>query len=119
MKFKPLIAVALCGALAVSACASNPDSIQATYVSPMTYGAYTCEQLRAENARVGARVSEVTGQQRSNASADAWALGVSLVLFWPAIFFMANGDKKDELARLKGEYEAIQQSAIAKGCITA
>ena len=118
MVFKSTVAVALSCTLALSACASNPDSIQASYVSPMTYGAYTCDQLRSENARVGARVAEVTGQQRSNANADAWALGIGMVVFWPALFFMANGDKKDELARLKGEYEAIQQAAVTKGCLT-
>ncbi|WP_200241917.1 hypothetical protein [Lamprobacter modestohalophilus] len=46
-------------------------------------------------------------------------MGVGLVLFWPALFFLAGGDKKDELARLKGEYDALEQAAIQKDCMIA
>ena len=41
-----------------------------------------------------------------------------MVPFWPALFFMAAGsDKQAELSRLKGEYDAVQQAAIAKDCM--
>ncbi|HUH23634.1 MAG TPA: hypothetical protein VLZ51_06195, partial [Brevundimonas sp.] len=67
--------------------------------------------------RIGQRVDEVTGQQRKQANNDAIAMGVGLVLFWPALFFLAGGnDKKEELGRLKGEYDALQQAAVAKRC---
>jgi len=46
-------------------------------------------------------------------------MGVGLVLFWPALFFLAGSDKKDELARLKGEYDALEQAAIQKDCMIA
>ena len=41
---------------------------------------------------------------------------MGLVLFWPALFFMIGKDQKEELGRLKGEYEALEQSAIQKEC---
>ena len=47
---------------------------------------------------------------------DAVALGVGLVIFWPALFFMIGGDKSQELGRLKGEYDALEQAAILKKC---
>lgn len=34
-------------------------------------------------------------------------MGVGLMLFWPALFSLAAGDEKAELARLKGEFEAM------------
>jgi hypothetical protein len=42
---------------------------------------------------------------------------VSLVLFWPAIFFV-GGDKGNaaEVGRLKGEMQAIEQANIARNC---
>jgi len=43
-------------------------------------------------------------------------MGVGLVLFWPALFFLIGDDKKEELARLKGEYEALEKIAIQKDC---
>lgn len=114
---KSLVAAALCAALTASACASNPDSISASYVSPLAYQSYDCGQIRSELVRISNRVADVTGQQRRQANNDAWAMGVGLVLFWPALFFLAGGsDKKEELARLKGEYDALQVSATEKRC---
>ena len=105
-------------ALVAAGCASSPDSITAQYVSPLQYQSYSCEQLGAESQRIGVRVSEVTGQQQSKATSDAVATGVGVVLFWPALFFLGSGsDKKEELSRLKGESEAIQQAAIQKNCM--
>lgn len=113
---KKTVALALCAGL-VSACATNPDKISAQYVSPLAYQGYTCDQIRTELVRVGTRVSEVTGQQRKQANNDALAMGVGLVIFWPALFFLAGGsDKKEELGRLKGEYDALQVSANEKSC---
>lgn len=44
-------------------------------------------------------------------------MGVSLVLFWPALFFI-DGDNPDaqEYARVKGEYLAVEQAYIKKNC---
>jgi hypothetical protein len=57
-------------------------------------------------------------QQRKHTD-DEIAMGVGLVLFWPALFFLGGGDKKDELGRLKGEYDALDQAAIEKNCTVA
>jgi len=97
-------------------CASNPNKIQASYVSPLQYSHLDCDQIRMEMVRVSARVSEVSGAQKKQANGDAVAMGVGLVIFWPALFFLAGGDRKEELARLKGEYEALQSAAIEKKC---
>jgi hypothetical protein len=41
---------------------------------------------------------------------------VSLILFWPAAFFIKGDDASPELARLKGTAEAINRAAVHKGC---
>jgi hypothetical protein len=42
---------------------------------------------------------------------------VSLLLFWPAAFALGgNQTVETEYARLKGEYDAVQQAAILKNC---
>lgn len=43
-------------------------------------------------------------------------MGVCLVLFWPALFFMMGDDQEEELASLKGQYDALEQAAIQKDC---
>lgn len=100
----------------LTACASPPDKISAAYVSPLQYQSYTCDQIREEIMRVNRKLMEVSGAQKKEASKDAVAMGVGLVIFWPALFFLAGDDKKEELARLKGEYDALEQSAIQKNC---
>lgn len=72
-----------------------------------------------EITRVSRRVSEISGVQQSQATKDSVALGVGLILFWPALFFMIGKDKEEELGRLKGEYEALEQTAIQKKCSVA
>ena len=100
----------------VAGCATSPEKISATYVSPLQYQSYSCTQLKEESLRVSSRVMEVTGQQKKEATKDAVAMGVGLVLFWPALFFLIGDDKKEELGRLKGEYEALDKASIAKDC---
>jgi hypothetical protein len=116
MRQMSAIALAVSASLAAS-CATPPDRVSAAYVSPLQYQAYTCDQVTVELQRIGVRVSEVTGQQQRAATNDQIAMGVGLVLFWPALFFLASdNNKKEELSRLKGEYDALQQSATMKNC---
>ena len=113
---RPIITAALCASL-LAACASSPEKISAAYVSPIQYSGYDCDQIRSELLRVSGKVREVAGAQKQKANNDAIAMGVGLVLFWPALFFIAGGnDRKEELSRLKGEYDALEQAAIQRNC---
>lgn len=104
-------------ALCLSAgCSTPPDKISASYVSPMQYSNYSCAQIKGEMGRVQRQLAQVTGAQQKHADNDAVAMGVGLVLFWPALFFLAGDDQKEELSRLKGEYEALQQASIRQEC---
>ena len=114
LKKGPVVAITLSGL--VIGCASDPSDIEAQYVSPMQYNSYNCNQVEAELQRVSGRVREVTGVQKDEAQEDAIATGVGLVLFWPALFFLGGDDKEQELSRLKGEYNALEKSAIKKEC---
>jgi hypothetical protein len=101
----------------IAACASSPDNITAAYVSPLQYQSFSCPQLREEATRVSSRAIQATGAQQSRATSDAVATGVSLVLFWPALFFIrGDGTNAAELARLRGEMEAVEQASIRKNC---
>jgi hypothetical protein len=45
------------------------------------------------------------------------ATGVALIVFWPTAFFVkGDGATAAELGRLKGEFDALEQVAIQKGC---
>ena len=98
-------------------CASSSDAIKPAYVSPLQYQSYTCQQLGAELERVSRRASEAAGAQDAKRSQDQLATGAAIVIFWPAAFFVGgDGPMAAELARLKGEFEAIEQASIQKNC---
>lgn len=113
---KLVLTTCLISQLGLVACASKSENISASYVSPLTYQDYNCKQVRSELVRVSRRVNEVSGVQDAQASKDSVAMGVGMILFWPALFFMIGKDKEEELSRLKGEYEALEQTAIQKNC---
>ena len=112
---KLLAAVAATALLA--GCATSPKDIAPAYVSPVLYQNLSCQQLAAEAARVSAAAAAATGAQQQQASKDATMVGVGMILFWPAMFFV-GGDKGNaaEVARLKGEMQAIEQANIQKNC---
>jgi hypothetical protein len=103
--------------LALAGCASKSSEIAATYVSPIQYQSYTCAQLAEEAQRVSEAAATATGVQDNQASKDAVAAAVGVVVFWPTLL-MVGGDRVNaaQLAHLKGEMEAIQQVSIQKRC---
>lgn len=112
-----LVIVTAVGLLVLTGCASTSDKITASYISPMQYDNYNCRQLAEEAQRVSARASVAAGAQDSQATKDTVATTAAVIIFWPAAFFV-QGDKQNaaELARLKGELEAIEQVSIRKQC---
>ncbi len=113
--FTKSLAVGLAGLMFLG-CATAPRKISASYVSPLQYSDLTCREIRGELLRVNRRLTEASGVQQGEATKDAVALGVGLILFWPAVFFMIGSDKEQEIAGLKGEYEALESAAIKNEC---
>lgn len=111
----PLIAFLACAVTA--GCAQKPDEISAAYVSPTKYENTSCSDIAAEAQRVSARQASLTGQQQKQASDDAAATTVGIILFWP-VLFMIDGDDETatELSRMKGEFEALRDASERKGC---
>ena len=114
--FKAVLVLTLSASIAVSGCAKRSSDVAAAYRSPHVYQGLTCPQLAAERRRVESRVAAVADKQDSAATRDAVAMGVGLVLFWPALFLLAAGDEKAELAQLKGEHEALVAAQGMKSC---
>jgi hypothetical protein len=108
------VAVAI---LALVGCAKDASQVGSTYISPITYQGYACPQLAEEAQRVSARAAEAAGVQDQKATNDKVAMGVGLVVFWPALLFTKGNDENTaELARLKGQMDAIEQVSIQKRC---
>ena len=111
------VAAAAALSFVVVGCAKPPEKIAASYVSPLLYQNLSCEQLQLEATRVSGRAAELTGAQSNSRGSDAALTAVGIVLFWPALFFIGGDDAQTtELARVKGEMQAIEQASIANNC---
>jgi hypothetical protein len=102
----------------LAGCASQPEKIQAAYVSPDQYQRHDCQQIAAEKGRVERRVNTLYSSLKKTADNDATQMGVGLVLLWPTLFFLEGGDGAEaaEYAQLKGQYEALEEVSIQKRC---
>ncbi len=103
--------------LFLAGCNSKSADIAPSYVSPVTYHNFTCEQLQVEAHGVSQRGSVAAGQQYRARKNDVVKTTVGVILFWPVI--LANegdGAKASELAKLKGRMNAIQQASVQKNC---
>jgi hypothetical protein len=108
---------AILGAVALGGCASSSSDIAPSYVSPIQYQSLSCQQIGAEAETVSYRAAQAAGVQDQKASNDAVATGVGVVLFWPALFFVkGDGASAAELARLRGEFHALESAARQKNC---
>jgi hypothetical protein len=115
-EFRPNILVLAFGA-AISGCASHADQITGSYTSPLQYQNYTCAQIGEEAQRISARVTQLSGIQDQKAANDAIATTAAVIIFWPAAFLVGGNDQNTaELARLKGEFEAMEKVSVQKNC---
>ena len=94
-------------------CASNPNKIPASYVSPFKYKAYDCDQIIVEMDYVSKRTVRLFNSLEKDHKNDQAQMGVGLLLFWPTLFFLEGGDGPEaaQYADLKGEFEALRQAS--------
>ena len=112
-----LTAVATALSLTAAGCASRSEDVAASYVSSSMYSSYSCRELNVEAQRVSAAAAAAAGVQDSARTRDAVATTAALVVFWPAAFFVGgNSAQTAELARLKGQMQAIEEASIQKRC---
>ncbi|MEO1766920.1 hypothetical protein [Thiobacter aerophilum] len=112
-----LFTVSACATAQLTGCARASKDIAAQSVSPLQYQQYDCGQIMAEMQRVQTRATQLAGRLDQAAANDKAIAGVGLILFWPALFALGGTKAQEaEYARLKGEYDALQQVAIQKQC---
>ncbi|MDD9807722.1 MAG: metal ABC transporter ATP-binding protein [Gammaproteobacteria bacterium] len=114
---KTLLLATAIGCALAGGCATNPDNIEPTALSPLSYKEYSCEEIAAEISRVAERESELRAVLKERADTDAVQMGVATLLFFPTLFWI-DGDGPDtlEYARLKGEHKALTEAAASRQC---
>lgn len=105
------LALAIACATALAACANRPDTIRASYVSHEKYAYLDCQQLASKMGDTRADLDRYSRMQNSKATGDAW--GVFLI---GVPFSKLSGDHEGDVARLKGEVEAIDTAMVKARC---
>ena len=63
-------------------CAASAKNVSPSYVSPIQYQHYNCDQIQQELTKCSRTVQQVAGQQGLAANKEEWAMGVGMVVFW-------------------------------------
>ena len=92
-------------------CASRPDRISASFVSHDKFMQNTCSELAVLRADARTDLQTYTSKQNSKANWDAVSVWFILI---PAS--QLTGDVKADVAKAKGEVEAIETAQAVKGC---
>lgn len=99
-------------ALALSACAKNPDAIAPVAMPVNAYSGLTCDQLVTEHRRSTAALAAVSQQQKQAATGDA----VGVFLIGVPVSSLSGGDKEGLVAQHKGEIVAIEGAMRGQRC---
>jgi len=101
----------LAAAVVMAGCATRPESISASYVSHEKYMGNSCTELVTNMADARAQLTKFSGMQDTKANLDAATVFLVLI---PAS--KLTGDSAGDVAKYKGEVEAIETAQIKKGC---
>jgi len=99
-------------ALTLGGCATRPENIPAAYVSPEQYAQYSCAQLKTVMTEAKALMDKFSAIQTGKANSDALT-----VIFVPIPPTKLSGDYAADVAKYKGEVQAIESVQKKKGCI--
>jgi len=109
--------LALAMSLALGGCATRSLDIPPRPANPADFEGWACDRIDDESDRVQRRAADVAYTVDERAGTNIIALGVGVAIFWPAILAMRpQGPEAEELARLKGRFEALQVAASRRGC---
>lgn len=104
-----LTVAAIVVAAGLAGCAKKADNIEPAAISTAKYETWNCNQLTREKAFVDEALVRVSASQDKAASNDA------LMVFLIGVP-TSGGGTPGEVARLKGEQEAIRRTMVAKNC---
>ena len=104
-------------ALGVAGCATRAVDVRPVPANAADFMAWDCSRIDDEQDAVQQRAADVAYAVDERAGNNILALGVGVMVFWPAILAMRPaGLEAQDLAQLKGRFEALQTASRLKGC---
>ena len=105
------IALVLAISSVTAGCATRPESISASFVSHEKYMGKDCTSLTLDMSNARSELAKFSSMQDSKANLDAATVFFVLV---PAS--KLSGDHAADVAKFKGEVEAIETALIKTNC---
>jgi len=116
MRLPTRLATCLVG-LAVAGCATRSVDVRPQAADPAEFAVWDCSRLAEETDAVQQRAADVAYAVDDVAGRNIVALGLGVSIFWPALFALRpNGHEAQELAQLKGRYEALRKASATRAC---
>lgn len=110
-------AAAAVAAAVLAGCASRAADVAPLPTDPAAYRGWSCDRLFDERDLVQLHAADVAYAVDARAGNNMIALGVGVTVFWPAVLAMRpDGLEAQQLAELKGRYEALRSAAAEAGC---
>jgi hypothetical protein len=97
--------------LLTTGCATRPESISASFVSHEKYMGQDCTQLALQMSDSRSQLAKFSSLQDTKANVDAATVFFVLI---PAS--KLSGDHAGDVAKYKGEVEAVETALIKTGC---
>ena len=107
---KKIIALVAISAVAAG-CATRPESISASFVSHEKYSGKDCAALALDLSNARDELQKYSKMQDTKANIDAATVFLALI---PAS--KLSGDHAGDVAKWKGEVEAVDTALIKSGC---
>jgi hypothetical protein len=109
-----LAAVLMCVA---GGCATRSDDVAPQPGDPAHYAQWDCERIYDEADRVQFKAADVAYAVDERVGSNMIALSVGVTVFWPALIAMRpDGPEAQQLAGLKGQFDALEVAAQRHGC---
>lgn len=105
-------------ALLLAGCATRSADVKPTPANPADFATWDCDRIHDEQDAVQQRAADLAYAVDERAGNNIVAMGVGVTVFWPALLAMRPaGLEAEELARLKGRFEALGVAERRQGCL--
>lgn len=101
----------------LAGCATRSVDVKPHPADPASFAGWDCERLFDETDLVQLRAADVAYAVDARVGNNMIALSIGAAVFWPALLAMRpDGPEAQELALLKGRFDALRAAADRRGC---
>ena len=102
----------LLAAIPLAACAQSPEDISPAYISQSRFEGWSCELLVQEKGHLTTALNSSSAQQQQARDSDI----AGIILLGLPVGSLSGGNVAAQIARLKGERNAVERALVENNC---